>query len=84
MGSRETKTLKFHVPNCDVDSPMGRPLKKVPKTQAHSAAHNHVRHLNREPSQGSPRGNPPSHLGALLTCASASLLPDLPPLGASE
>lgn len=68
MRGREAKTLKLCVPIWDVDSPKGRPLKKVPETQAPTAAPYPVRHLNREPSQGRPQGKPnqppgsPAHL----------------------
>lgn len=72
MRSRETKTREFCVPTGDLVSSMGGPLKK---TQAHAAAQ-----LTEAPGDTQPTLHP----RAMLTCASASLLPDLPPLGASE
>lgn len=64
MRSRETKTLKFHVPTGDLNSSMGSPLKKIAKTQAHAAAqHSPCKSAEQRALSLRPQEKPNHHLG---------------------
>ena len=82
---RWTHQHKFHVPTWHMALSTGSPLNKVHKTQIPAAAHIAPARLqSRACSHWGLRRTQPANPGAMLTCASASWLPYLLPLGASE